>query len=45
MSLWRVVIVTGICCATVLVLGAINIWIGALSLPIVYSIQKSLLTK
>lgn len=45
MSLWRVVIVTGICCGAAVILGMINIWLGALSLPILYSIQRSLLSK
>lgn len=45
MSLWRVVIVTVICCAVVLGLGFINIWLGVLSLPIMYSIQRSFLSK
>jgi len=45
MSLWRVVIVTVLCIGTVIALGSINIWLGVLSMPILYSIQKSLLSK
>lgn len=45
MSLWRVIFVTAICIAVVVGLGFINIWLGVLSVPIMYSIQRSFLTK
>jgi hypothetical protein len=40
----RVIVVTAICCGIVVGLGAINIFLGVLSLPIVYSLQKQFLS-
>jgi hypothetical protein len=45
MSLWRVFVVVTVCCSTVVILGMLNIWLGVLSVPVLYGIQRSLLTK
>lgn len=41
----RILFVIGCCAGITLLLGALNIWLGALSLPITYSLAKSLLAK
>jgi hypothetical protein len=41
----RILFVIGSCAGATLILGALNIWLGVLSLPITYGLAKSLLSK
>lgn len=45
MSGWKAVGIPLGCGLVCIVLGAINIWIGVLSVPVMYSFSKSLLSK
>ena len=42
--MFKVIAICGGCAALAVVLGAINIWIGILSVPILYDVAESLLT-
>lgn len=41
----RIALIIGICGGITVALGAINIWLGVLSLPITYGIADSLLSE
>lgn len=41
----RILLIIGVCAGVTLILGAINIWLGVLSLPITYPLAMSLLRK
>lgn len=41
----RILLVIGICGGVTVALGAINIWLGVLALPITYGLADDLLTK
>lgn len=45
MSFWRAILVPLICGLITVVIGAVNIWLGVLALPIMFGISKSLLSK
>jgi len=40
----KVIAICGGCAALAVVLGAVNIWLGILSVPILYDVAESLLT-
>lgn len=41
----RILFIIGCCAGVTLILGALNIWLGVLSLPITYGLANSLLSK
>lgn len=41
----KIIVVIGLCGAITVVLGAINIWLGVLTLPITYGLAEGLLSK
>ena len=45
MSGWKAVGIPLICGLVVIAIGAFNIWLGVLALPVMYSFSKSLLSK
>ena len=42
-SLLRIVLTIGTCAAITVALGTVNIWLGILSMPILYGVSQDLL--